>query len=83
MQGHIPEKEEPGLKPAVSSEPGPWRHQGLPTAVGWWHALVSLCMDTAGVRGERSAAQRYPGGALWKEGTRARGPQEMTSLPWP
>ena len=45
VQGHITdEKEDPSLKPAVSSELGPWLHPGLPTVVGW-AVLVSLCMD--------------------------------------
>lgn len=44
VQGHITdEKEDPSLKPAVSSELGTWLHPGLPTAVGWG-VLVSLHM---------------------------------------
>ena len=74
VQGHITdEKEDPSLKPAVSSELGPWLHPGLPTVVGW-AVLVSLYLALAWGGGEQSAAQRCPWGALCKEEAWVKGP---------
>ena len=79
VQGHITyEKEEPGLKTAVSSEHRPWLHPGLPRLRGGLCGSHWICTWPMGV-GEQSETQRFPWGALCK-GPRQR-TQEMMSLP--